>query len=292
MEQYVPSGSKSSMTSTYEEMELHWLEAAEADAQLEKTFDHWFKIARGITDSRDHALAEANTQTPHGALYKRSRARWLETNPWAAKYWTEAKESFRRQCYFWMDNAEPIAAWRAKLNDFDRRRWSTPEVVAREYKAAHPQLFPKKPKDPAKETPLAKAQAEAKEAKAALAHAEERLAAVDGDGLIDPSKTKPYMMLRSILSAGWAYARAIHAGLTKALEEAEARGKSRKVNSAPKPKAKRKAKPGAPKVVDNKTVADGWRQIRLDNGETKTVNASLPFPKVGAAWVEDEEAAT
>jgi hypothetical protein len=97
------------------------------------------------------------------------------------------------------------------------------------------------------------------------------------------------MMLRSILSAGWAYARKIRDGLTMAIEEAEARGKSRKA-AAPKPKAQRKAKakPGAPKVVDNRTVEDGWRHIRLDNGETKTVNAMLPFPKIGTAWTEDE----
>jgi hypothetical protein len=134
---------------SYEET---WAKAAEADSQITKHFDHWLTLARGLSGMRDHLRAKSGANSDASPIYRRAYAEWVPTRPWAAKWSSPKKSSFRTACYWLIENEAEVETWRASLDPLDRDRWQSPEVVMREFRKAKRPLVAQDPNAPKKET--------------------------------------------------------------------------------------------------------------------------------------------
>ena len=129
-----------------------WATAAEADAQITKHYEHWLALARGLHGMRAYLRAKSGANQDASPLYRRAYAEWLPTRPWAAKWAGDGKSSFRSAAYWLVENELEVEEWRASLAERDRLRWSSPEVVMREYRRAKRPPAVQDPNAPKKES--------------------------------------------------------------------------------------------------------------------------------------------
>jgi hypothetical protein len=206
---------------SYEET---WAKAAEADSQITKHFDHWLTLARGLSGMRDHLRAKSGANSDASPIYRRAYAEWVPTRPWAAKWSSPKKSSFRAACYWLAANQAEVETWRASLDPRDRDRWQSPEVVMREYRKA------KRPAKPVEE-PTAKAETPTEALTRENAELKARIEAMrrGGDSQFDLDLTGPDQIARIIVEEAirlgkFAKASRIRASLDREIKAAIKRG--------------------------------------------------------------------
>jgi hypothetical protein len=88
------------------------------------TWTDWLMVARALIIGRTEALELANTNRPVGTRYNAAMGRWLRETGLAD---VSAQERYRLLLV--LENLPAIEAWRAGLDDAQRRRLNHPGAV-------------------------------------------------------------------------------------------------------------------------------------------------------------------
>jgi hypothetical protein len=104
-----------------------------------KSFDDWIAVARALAIGRTEALKSAETNKPVGSRYNRLMGIWLVDHGL-----DDVNNQERYRALLILQNLDAISAWRAGLDEAQRRRHSHPNSVWFAWKRATAKSEPRR----------------------------------------------------------------------------------------------------------------------------------------------------
>lgn len=95
------------------------------------TFQDWIAVAKALAVGRAECMRKAGCNTPFGSRYNAATGAWL------AQHGLQGVSGQERwQCFEVLENLDAIDAWRAELDDAQRRKWAHPNSILCRWRAS------------------------------------------------------------------------------------------------------------------------------------------------------------